>query len=51
MLDGGTNFEDAIALNEDFTRRDDLARFDVEEARGVENGQCGRVRLRERGRG
>ena len=37
MRDGGADFGDAVALDEDFAGRNDFAGFDFEEARGVED--------------
>ena len=39
-----TGFDDAIALDQDFARRNHIAGFDFEQARGVENdGVRGRL--------
>lgn len=45
MFYGGTEFGDAIILDEDFTRSDEFAGFDLEKAGGVKNdGVFGRRR-------
>lgn len=47
VLDGSGNFDDAIALHEDFSRRKDFSGVDFEETRGVEHDGI----LRRRGLG
>ncbi|MGC2802115.1 MAG: hypothetical protein WCA41_09780, partial [Candidatus Acidiferrum sp.] len=44
MLHGGTDFDDAGALDKDFSRRDYFASFNLEEARGVQNNDVLRRR-------
>ena len=44
MLHGGTDFDDAVALDKDFSRRDYFAGFNLEEARGVQNNDVLRRR-------
>ena len=47
MLDAGTDFNDAVALNKHLAGGNDFAGFDVEQPRGVENDGLGSVRLRQ----
>jgi hypothetical protein len=39
MRNGRAGFRDTITLDEHFAGRDDAAGFDIEQARGVENGR------------
>jgi len=47
MRDGGSGFDDLVALDEDFAGRDHASVRDIEQARGVKNDRMRRLGLGE----